>query len=129
MGIVDKTVKIISIEWLSKSAEEALLCITDGIHECLVYEQPSYNIDVGTLVYTPLLAMNVLGVVVENTSNVGFSKMSGYFDYEIIAEVVDTANEIVKVGEIFIDIKPSLPGDIESGNIVSFTCTRLVFMG
>ncbi|MEM9538385.1 MAG: hypothetical protein AAGA60_02615 [Cyanobacteria bacterium P01_E01_bin.42] len=121
-------VKVKSIEWLSKDAEEALLCITDGVYECLVYDQPC-DLNVGSLVYEPLETLDACGAVRVNESKIGFSKMRGYFDYDITAEVVDTNAEIVKVGNILIDIQYSLPGDIHQGDIVNFTCNRLVFMG
>jgi len=124
---MDSKVKVESIEWLSKEAKEALVTISDGTYICLAYHQPCH-LEIGDIVSKPLLAMDVLGVVIDNEKEIGFLKMDWHFDYEITAEVIDITAEIVKVGSILIDIEPSLPGDTQKNDIVNFTCYRLIIM-
>ena len=123
---MSKEVRVKSLEWLSEEGKEAVLCISDEIYSCLVYAHPCDLIP-GDLINQPLLATPE-GVEIVKFDALGFKKMSGSFDYEITAQVINLKENLLKVGSIIIEFGGYLPGDTVEGDIVNFVCSRLACM-
>ena len=54
----DAMMRIKDIKWISETAKEAELIVTDGVNECLVFSQPC-NLRTGEILFEPLKALDV----------------------------------------------------------------------
>ncbi len=117
--------KIDTIKWISDEAKEAVLKVSDGEHFCFAFCQPC-NYQIGEIIQGPLysfdeksvikLEKNMPCYIVQNISNDGC---------EVVAEVYDVIENLVKVGNILIQVSLPLPKDIRIGNKVIFYPQRL----
>ncbi|MBS9426473.1 hypothetical protein [Photorhabdus caribbeanensis] len=113
------------IEWLSKDAEEAILFITDGQYECIAFSHPC-NYNEGDYINSPLFAITVKGIQKEKQHPQGIIKnQNDTFSQFVIAELLDRNSNLVKVGNIVIELDEPIPNDISSGEIISFGCGRI----
>ena len=71
----------------------------------------------------PLLAFNVKGVVKSLENNISIGHIKGSMFHEVCGELGD--NDIVKVGNIRIEIEDLIPADIAKGDFIQFSCSRL----
>ena len=118
-------VKIESIGWLSKEALEAAVVVTDGQFKLLCFCQP-FDKRKGERLIEPLHAFDARDIVRVTTPMSCIKKLDHTFDYIINGKLLDRETGYVKLGGIIIEIdKCSIPGDIDSGNYVSFACDRL----
>ncbi|MDE9430164.1 hypothetical protein [Xenorhabdus bovienii] len=113
------------IEWLSKDAEEAILLVNDGQYECTVFSHPcKYN--EGNCIENPLLAISVSGIQREGQDSViNIQKQDAHFSHFVIAEVMDKNSNLVRVGNIIIELDEPIPNDINPNDIISFSCNRI----
>jgi hypothetical protein len=114
-----------TIEIISKDAEEALLHITDGIYECAAFCQPC-NKCIGDFIEEPLLAFNSQNPVLETINETPYiRRKNSSLAHEILAQVISMEENLVRVGNILIQLDVNLPGDININDFVKFTCGRL----
>ena len=70
--------------------------------------------------------MNVKGVIKEdNDSQINISRQGESFAHDVVAKVIDSKTRIVSVGPITIELDDQLPGDIDAGDVIQFSCGRL----
>ncbi|MBD2301376.1 hypothetical protein H6G80_19680 [Nostoc sp. FACHB-87] len=114
-----------NIEILSEDAEEALLHITDGVYECAAFCQPC-NKCIGYFIEEPLLSFNSQYPVLETINKTPYiSRKKSGFAHEILGQVISVEENLVRVGNIIIELDVNLPGDININDLVKFTCARL----
>ena len=116
-------VRVISIEWLSKEATEAILEVSDGEHTCFVFCHPCSR-QAGDQITTPLRAF--LAECIQITSEaVGILRIRDTLSHQVICTVVSVSPALVSVGNIKLEIDEALPGDIVAGDAITFVCSRI----
>ncbi|MET1069745.1 MAG: hypothetical protein ABWY28_17190 [Pseudomonas prosekii] len=117
--------KIESISWISKEAEEAEVTISDGHFTCIAFCQPC-NIKVGDKITEPLHAFSIKNAIISDKSTLGVWNVSETkLEKKVIAKILDITNQIVAVGDISLIIDDYLPGGLENGDIIEFECARI----
>jgi hypothetical protein len=116
---------IVSIEFLSREAEEALITISDGENECIAFSQPCHNLH-GDIINQYLHAFNTKSVLfIDDHEDCYIRQEINSLEATIKAIVVDLDNGIVRVGSIEIELDKSFPGGIRINDCVEFNCGRL----
>lgn len=121
------TVRVSSIEWLSREAEEAIVDVDDGRHRCRTFCHPC-QVKQGDMVLEPLIAFDSSKIERVSSEVEQFKSMDSPFGYSIRAVVTSIAEPILAVGKILIELDVPLPGDIQKGEVVDFECERLDFI-
>lgn len=118
---------VTAVEWLGP--EEAVLVVGDGQHTCRAFAHPFQGTTGGHL-RSPLLGFNVGDVwkVTQRDCEVGF-RWAGGFEYEVTGTVVSSSEPSVRVGLFVVCLDCSLPGDINTGDVVTFRAKRLDYLG
>ncbi len=112
-------------EWLSKSAQEAVLFVGNENYECAAFSQPC-SAKVDDSLVEPLLAINVKGIAkIDGNFQVAIDRQGASLAHDVIAEVIDSKARLVSVDSIIIELDDPLPGDINSGDVIQFSCGRL----
>lgn len=120
---------VVSLEWLSKEAGEAALTITDRKISCLAFCHPC-RLVVGDALKQPLLALNVKGIErVGSDDEPSLTRTGGAWGHSGIAKVLNRRDNVVAVGQLTIELDQPLPGDIQEGAVIRFTCARLDAIG
>lgn len=115
-------------EWLSKTAQEALLYLGEDSTACVAFSHPC-RLREGDKLNEPLLAINVDGIVrVDAKQRPSISRTGKEFAHTIVAQVIDLSNSLVQAGTVIIELENSIPGDIGSSDIIEFCCSRLVIL-
>ncbi|KPW05796.1 Uncharacterized protein ALO42_05063 [Pseudomonas syringae pv. atrofaciens] len=74
----------------------------------------------------PVLAISIKNVAkMAACSQPYVLRIDDGFVYEILAEVASVEKSLVVAGEITIELDDVLPGDINVGDMISFSCGRL----
>lgn len=93
-----------SIKWLSKSAEEAEVEISDGDFICIAFSQPC-NVVVGEHLTQPLHIFSIKNAVISDQSAVGIWNLSDTkIERKVVAKVIDITNQVVAVGDSFSEV-------------------------
>jgi hypothetical protein len=117
--------KIESINWISKEAEEAEVTISDGHFTCIAFCQ-TCNIKVGDKITEPLHTFSIKNAMLSDKSTLGVWNVSETkLEKKVIAKILDITNQIVAVGDISLIIDDYLPGGLENGDIMEFECARI----
>ncbi len=119
--------RILKLIWISESAKEAELVLSDGTFQCLAFSHPC-NVVQGQMLSEPLHAMDVknLMIVIDENLNENIVKIDDcYFSHYCIAKVRDMKNSIVTIGDISIKIEGFIPRWAEEGDLIEFKCGRL----
>jgi hypothetical protein len=118
-------VKIKKINWLSRDAKEAEVCLSDGKFEIICFSHP-FDYKIGHVVKEALHAFNVKEVYkVGEEENFLAKKLHEEFEYKLVGKVIDKEKVQVKVGDFVIELDCPFPGDIELGDYVSVLCGRI----
>jgi hypothetical protein len=118
-------VRIKKIDWLSQEALEAEVVVTDGEFEITCFAQP-FNYQVGSELNDPILCYNVTNVLKLDREVYTIEKHGEYFAYSLAGKLVDKQLETVMVGKLLLELDNNiLPGDINEGEFLSFSCQRL----
>ena len=110
-------IKIENVNWLSKTAQEAEVCLSDGDFQIVYFSQPFYH-----EVKLPLYAINTNNIVCSSDRKYSVEKKGESFEYKFSGKILD--KEHIKIGEFIIQLDVPLPKDIEEGYI-SFECERV----
>ena len=113
-----------SLNWLSESAKEAELVVTDEKHSLVVFSQPCSvakgdKITERLHVFMPSNLM-LSDATVEKIEK-GISPLASF----IIAKMVNTPQGLCAVGGIEFEIEEHIPGGIQDGDIIQFNCARV----
>ncbi len=117
--------KIERLVWISKSAQEAELYITDGTYQCISFSQPCEHKE-GDIINVPLHAFMVKNVMLSYSEEVFIEQVGvNNLPHRCTAIVVNRNDALVKVGSIVIELDSIIPGGVEEGMLVNFECSRL----
>lgn len=115
--------KIQAIEWISKDAEEATILVSDGKYACWCFCHPCIA-KIGDTV-SMLYALDSTGIKVATKKSFYINKHSVGFGHDYCGQLSDKNKSIVSIGGISIEIDGDIPGDIEQGDCIEFTCARV----
>lgn len=114
-----------SINWISRSAEDAEVEITDGEFTCFAFSQPC-TVKVGDPVTDPLHVFSMKNAMISQDTTIGIWKISDTsLEHKVIAKIIDSTQQLISVGKIPLLIDDYLPGDLDDGNIIELQCTRI----
>lgn len=116
--------KIKSIKWLSEEALEAEVVVTDGYLEISCFAHP-FLLEIGDRVSDYLICIGVEKVQRCNAIEFEITRSSNTFSYYFIGKVAIVEESILNVGDIYLKLDIPLPGDLTTGEFVSFTCERV----
>ncbi len=116
--------KIIDINWLSKSAKEAEVIISDGIYSLSVFSQPcdyAKNQEINDCIH-PLEVKNFRKSYEQITT---IEKLTdSYFGYRIIGVLDNIDNAILSVGKIKLELNVLIPSWAQEGDYIEFESLR-----
>lgn len=114
-----------SINWISKSAEDAEVEITDGEFTCIAFSQPC-SVETGDYVTAPLHIFSIKNPMISQDNTVGiWSINEKSLERKVVAKLVDHTQQLIAVGKILLLIDDYLPGGISDGDIIEFRCKRI----
>jgi hypothetical protein len=119
--------KIIELNWVSQSAKEAELIISDGIHKCLAFSQPCH-MELNQNFNEPLHAVDVeeLKKIDNENEEEKISRSEvGYFSHSCVARIQNLHDAVVSIGGILIRLDVPIPGWATENDLVGFQCGRL----
>ena len=117
--------KVEDIRWLSQSAEEAEVIVTDGLFFCVAYSQPC-TASIGDDVSQPLYIFGMRKAVLIEGRDVGSRKLEGLgFAQNLIVTVVNLREGLLSIGGIELVAGDQLPGGIQDGDIIEIECARV----
>jgi hypothetical protein len=123
--VMNNNVFVKSIEFISNESQEALLELSDGVYFCTAFCHPC-NRSVGESIDEELCTLYASAIYLEKSTTTPYieSYLNG-FGCKALGKLIDKENSIVQIGDIFIEMDSNLPGDLQNGDYVSFTCRRL----
>lgn len=117
--------RIESIHWLSKSADEAEIIVSDGFFKCEAYSQPC-AVSVGDILTQPLHIFGVRNAMLNEGENLGFRKIDvARLAQRIVAKVTNFREGHLSVGGIELIADDPLPGGIQDGDLIELECDRV----
>ena len=129
MGPVTEQPTVISLEWLSKEAGEAALTIADRKISCLAFCHPC-RLVVGDTLRQSLLALDVRGIErAGQDDEPSLTRTDSPWGHFGVARVHSRRANLVAVGRLMIELDQPLPGDLQEGDVIRFTCARLDAVG
>ena len=116
--------RILSISWMDDEKREGILTLSTGRNSFQVYCYPC-SFSPGDTITIPLQSLDDQDVIRVEGKSYNIEPIGEGFENRITALVEDTKRGIVSVGEVKIELGTKLPGDINAGEMVSFTSLRL----
>ncbi|WP_139833052.1 MULTISPECIES: hypothetical protein [unclassified Pseudomonas] len=115
-----------NIKWISESAEEAEVEISDGEFTCVAFSQPCDR-TIGETIDEPLHVFSMRDAMIcENEPTVGIWNIENSgLSRRVVAKVTDTTQQLIAVGKINLVIEDHLPGGIEKDDLIEFNCGRI----
>ncbi len=118
---------ISKIQTCDAEDREADVFVSDGINTLLCYVYPAKNIKPGMDIRL-LSCFGCSDILAQGTDTVCTQmKRSdiGFYAYTIVAQIVSMKENTVKTGEFYMQLDSCFPGDCKTGDIVSFSVTRI----
>ncbi len=110
---------------ISESALEAEVLITDGLNELICFSQPC-NLIANQRITEHVYCFNNKNVIRADNEDCHIEKQKEALAYNMIAKLIDKKNNLVKVGEIVLQLEEgSIPKDILEDEYISFYCQRI----
>lgn len=117
-------IKIKKIKYISIEAKEAEILISDGKYELICFSQP-YDEDIDKKIEV-LNCYNNQFVMRADTMECLIEKLIEPFAYRIIGKVINSNKNIVKIGEILLQLEEyAIPKDIKENEYISFYVQRI----
>ena len=117
--------EIVKIDWLSKEAKEAEVCISDGDFSLVCFSEP-FNYSLGDRIPLPLYTLNATNIYKVAADEGFYAERIGLdFEYKIVGCVLNKEYNQIEIGEFIIELDVPLPNDIHVGEGVSFICDRI----
>ncbi len=116
--------KIKNIKWICIDSAEADVVITDGEYDIICFSHPC-NYSVGMIVNEELSTLNAKNVMrhdrKEYIVNQSLNGNSNYF----VGQLINKSDKIVSIGDFQIEIDSYIPNDINDGEYIQFSCSRV----
>lgn len=116
--------RICAEEWVSETADEAIVAVKDGNIEIFVYCHP-YDYAVGDEVEMELHPVDVRAIRQTDENGAVISRHHDGLGYDLKVVVHDIDDGLAKLGEVVLVFDEPLPGDIRNGDRVEFSCSRI----
>ncbi len=117
--------RIESIKWLSKAADEAEVVVSDGLFKCQAYAQPC-GASIGDVLVQPLHIFGIRNAILNVGGSLGFRKVDTTgLAQRVVAKVTDFREGHLAVGAIELVADDPLPGGIQDGDLVELECARI----
>ncbi len=107
-----------------KQDNEADLLVSDGEYSVICYAYPIKSVHRAQKV-TDIYGFNCTHIFKVAKKEYNIKKLSSYYDYTLIAQVVSRVERIVRIGKIRIHLDSEIPKDIFNGEYISFSVMRL----
>ena len=107
-----------------KQDKEADLLVSDGRYSVICYAYPIESVRQNQKV-TELYGFNSTSIFKVAEKVCSIKKLSSYYEYTFIAQVISVMEGIVQIGEIRIHLDTEIPKDIFNGEYISFSVVRL----
>lgn len=115
---------ISNINWVSKSAKEAEVKVSDGQHEMILFCYPcdySENQDTDEHIHP----LEITNFQKSDESEVAISKTAGsHYAYKIVGLVDSLEDSIIIVGGLRFEIDMPIPSWAEEGDLIEFESMR-----
>jgi hypothetical protein len=108
----------------SAFSNESDVTLSDGTYSLTCFACHLY-LGVGSVITEPLYAICTENIKKSFDNIFSITAISKQYSYIISGLVVDTQNNIVKIGNIKIELDMPFPFDIQEGNYISFSCSRV----
>ena len=112
-----------NLDWISKSAEEAELVVTDDTYICIVFSQPC-KYQEGDKLLEPLHAFMAENLMISYELNFKLERISN-FEHRCVARVTDIDENLVRIGDISVKLDVNIPSWAENGSLIEFECCRI----
>ena len=100
-------IKVKEIKWISESAKEAEVILSDGTSTVTCFSQP-FNFDVDDVLHEPLYCYDARNVMKSYEDGFTFEKQNDAFAYFLRGELSDLTKKLVKVGGFTLSLEDSL---------------------
>jgi hypothetical protein len=116
-----------TIKWLSEEAKEAIVEVHDGTHKCTAFSHPC-TANEGELLIEPLFAFNAVNLMKVEDVKESIEQVKDELQHKVTGILKSVRSSVVWVGGIRIELEDELPGDLQDGDLIQFTCGRLDLM-
>ena len=117
--------KVSTVSWISRDGNEAEVCVTDGVHQILCFAHP-FSGQAGDVLYDPLFIVDPNDIVKENPGREEVIQEINVFSCKLFGQLQNKNSGLLRIGNIFFELDENLiPGDIYSGDVISFSCNRV----
>lgn len=118
---------ISDIEYLNNDNDEAEVSISDGQYTVVCYAFPFSNLPADPHI-SYIDAFMCTCIEKSDTRQYSVQKLPQHFAYRLTALVLDKERQIVSIGKIVIHLDFPIPKDIDNGEYVVFSVSRLDFI-
>jgi hypothetical protein len=117
--------RVESIEWISKEAEEAEVVVSDGRFSCRAFSQPC-SLSVGQVLEEPLHVFGAKNIMLSTAEEQGMElQVEGGLAHRVTAVFQDLQRRRLIVGGIELILDDYVPGGIQAGDMINFECARI----
>jgi hypothetical protein len=117
--------KVESIRWLSREAQEAEVEVSAGGVTCWAFSQPC-TVSVGEELDEPLHVFDATGIRTTEQPTLGvWPIVKGRLGRKVVAIYADSSRRLFLVGDLLLIVSDYLPGDLQIGSTVEFECARI----
>ena len=115
-----------NVLYYSSNHSEAEISVSDGNFTLVCYAHPLERFSINQTV-TELYGFDCADIKKADTNDYAVEKISPYFAYQLTAQIVSREKGEVQLGEMHIILDSPIPGDLCSGDFISFSVLRLDF--
>lgn len=117
-------VVIEEVKWLSQEGMEAEVIVSNAGARIICFAHP-FNKQVGETILTPLQAFDTEHISISDEEFFLLLKLEDHFSYKVVGKLEEKSQGLIGVEGMEIEVDAPIPGDINEGTFVSFTCRRL----
>lgn len=116
--------RIVDIERVSETSEDAVVVVSDGSHRVFAFSHLNPNI-LGTAPDADLHIFDATSITVEETCEPKITRRGCGLGHEICGRIEDRNNGIVCVDGLRFMIEDDLPADAKDGDCIRVICDRV----
>ncbi|WP_297837367.1 hypothetical protein [uncultured Roseibium sp.] len=111
-------------EWLDKSSREAVVIVSGKGFYVAAFCQP-YTYSVGDRLDEPLHLLDARGFIRTDASPLKIERHNKGLAHDFCAVLNDCEKKTFCVGGIIVEVDADIPADLQSGDRVEFSCSRV----